>query len=231
MKLNKLLIITIIFLSFSHLSAEDYQYDYFTIEKKKNKYVPFSDYIPRIRHHYKTVPHFLEDYYELYGMKQYYNENTLRRNIARLKTALNCRFRHPSMALVKVETEIEYRKYRNLLFMHINLLIMRNYLKIGARYDKRKIYFFNADFAKEINESLDIAESFYKEAMPYWVKAKKYANNASKFRITTDLGKMESERYSIIQGELDYNKIINFHLRNLSKKKNKLKDILTKQQK
>jgi hypothetical protein len=72
--------------------AEDYQYQYFNDEK--NKYVPFSDYIPRSRLHYKTVPHYVEDFYELYGMKQYYNENSLRKNIDRLKIAMECKFRH-----------------------------------------------------------------------------------------------------------------------------------------
>lgn len=203
-----------------NINAEDYQYQYFN--KDKEKYTPFSDYIPKSRLHYQTVPHYLEDYYELYGMKQYYNENSLRKNIHRLKIALNCKFRHPSMALVKVESEKEYLKYRNLMFMHINLLIMRNYLKIGARYDKRKIYFFNMDFAKEIRESLDIAEKNYREAIPYWEEAKKYAGRASNIKISTDLPFMESERYSIIHGELDFSKIINGYLKNLAKKKNRL---------
>src|SRR4030042_56619 len=122
-----------------NLHAEDYQYQYFSKKGEKDKYVPFSDYIPQIRLHYQTVPHYLEDYYLLYGMQQYYNENSLRKNIARLKTALRCKFRHPSVALVKVETEQEYLKYRNLMFMHINMLIMRNYLTIASRYDKRNV--------------------------------------------------------------------------------------------
>ncbi len=135
-----MLILSII-LAPSQGNSEDYQYQYFTEEK--DKYVPFSDYIPKVRLHYKTVPHYLEDYYELYGMKQYYNENSLRMNIARMKTALNCKFRHPSEALVKVETKEEYLKYRRLMFMHINILIMRNYMRIASRYDKRRIYFYN----------------------------------------------------------------------------------------
>ena len=39
-------------------NSEDYQYQYFTEEK--DKYVPFSDYIPKVRLHYKTVPHYLK---------------------------------------------------------------------------------------------------------------------------------------------------------------------------
>jgi hypothetical protein len=207
------------------LSAENYQYQYFNGD---NKYLPFSDYIPEIRLHYKTVPHYVEDFYLLYGMKLYYNENSLRRNIDRMKTAMNCKFRHPSEALVKVDSEDEYLKYRRLMFMHINLLIMRDTMKIAARYDKHRVKFYNTDFAKEINESLDIADRIYREAIPYWEAAKKYAYDASKIKITTDLGNMESERYTIIKGELDYGKIINSHITKLTEKRRKLAEYSAK---
>ncbi|MDY6970572.1 MAG: hypothetical protein SVR08_18245 [Spirochaetota bacterium] len=207
--------------------AEDYQYQYFNNEK--DKYVPFSDYIPKVRLHYKTVPHYLEDYYELYGMKQYYNENSLRKNIERLKTALRCKFRHPSEALIKINTEEEYLKYRRLMFMHINILIMRNHMKIASRYDKRKIYFYNLDFAKEIDESLDIAESLYKKAIPYWKKAKDYAKSASRIKLTTDLGFIESERFSIINNDLNYGKIIDDHLKRINRNRKILNKTLASQ--
>lgn len=199
---------------------EDYQYQYF--KEEKERYVPFSDYIPKSRLHFKTVPHYLEDFYLLYGMKQYYNENSLRKNIERMKTALDSRFRHPSEALIKIESEDEYSKYRNLMFMHINMLIMRDHMKIAARYDKRKIYFYNLDFAKEIAESLDMAEELYSQALPYWEEARRYASRASEYRLTTDLGFIESERYSIVRGELDYARIINGHLARVRERKREM---------
>jgi hypothetical protein len=218
---KKSLVLLLLMLCAPGIRAEDYQYQYFK-EKDKGKYTPFSDYIPQIRLHYQTVPHYLEDYYLLYGLKQHYNENTLRKNIERLKTALNCRFRHPSMALVKVESEKEYLKYRNLMFMHINLLIMRNHLTIASRYDKRKIYFYNKDFAKDIDESLSIADKYYAEAMPYWTSAKEYANKASNIKIPMDMGFIESERYSIVRGDLDFGKIISDYRKDIKTKKQKL---------
>jgi hypothetical protein len=202
------------------LYSEDYQIQYF--KSKKKKHLPFSDYIPKVRLHWNTVPHYLEDYYELYGMKQYYNVNSLRKNIERLKTALNSKFRHPSNALVKVESEQEYLKYRNLMFMHINLLIMRNYMRLASRYNKRKLYFYSTDYATEIYESLGIADKFFREAIPYWKKAENYAKRSSRIKITTDLPFIESERYSIIQKELDYQKIINSHLKKISRKRKRL---------
>ena len=219
-KLLTLPLIAVIFFT-ANLSGEDYPYQYFA---ERDEYVPFSDYIPRIRLHYYTVPHYLEDFYLLYGMKLYYNENSLRKNIEMLKTGLNCKFRHPSQALVTVDTEDEYLKYRKLMFMHINIMIMRNYLKIGVRYDKKGIKFHDVSFAKEINESLDIARELYQEAIPYWVEAKRYAEEASRIKLTTKLSNIESERYRIITGDLDFNKIINDHISRVDKKQEQLKN-------
>jgi len=220
---------TIIFLSCILLSAsiraEDYQYQYFNGEKEK--YTPFSDYIPKVRRHYFTVPHYLEDYYELYGMKQHYNENSLRKNILMLKTALQCKFRHPLYALCKTESDEEYYKYRNLMFMHINLLIMRNYTHIAVRYDKREIKYYDGAYGEEIKESLTIAEALYGEALPYWREAKKYAKQASSVKKTLDLGFIESERYQIITGELDYERIIKGHIANTQKKRQQIDTLLS----
>ncbi|HOK92231.1 MAG TPA: hypothetical protein PLN03_05350 [Spirochaetota bacterium] len=222
MKFKKIILIFLCLLP-SLLFAEDYQYQYFS---EKDEYVPFSDYIPKVRLHYYTVPHYLEDYYLLFGMKLYYDESSLRKNIDMLKIALNSRFRHPSQALVVVETEEEYLKYRKLMFMHINIMIMRNYLKIGSRYDKIKVRFYDAAFAKEILESLDIAISLYKEAIPYWEEAKKHAEAASNIKITTKLSNIETERYKIVRGELDFKKIIEKHIASSERKKRELEKYL-----
>lgn len=222
-RINFSLIMIILTFSAASLSGEDYQYQYFS---EKDEYVPFSDYVPKVRMHYYTVPHHLEDYYLLFGMKLYYNENSLRKNIDMLKAGLNSKFRHPSEALVPVDTEEEYLKYRKLMFMHINLMIMRNYLKIGARYDKRNIKFYDATFAKDINDSLDIARKMYQEAIPYWEEAKKHANESSRIKITTKLSNIESERFKIITGDLDFKKIINVHITGVNKKQEKLKKFI-----
>lgn len=221
--MHKKAVIFLVFLLFSAVSqmvnAQHYQYQYFAEEQE---FLPFSDYIPEIRLHQKTVPRHVEDFYLLYGKKLYYNENTLRKNIERLKIALECRFRHPSKALVEVETEEEYLKYRKLMHMRINLLIMRSYMRIASRYDKHQIRFYNAEFAEEIKESLDIAEFFYNEARPYWEEARRLAYEASDIRITTKLSHMESERFSIVQGELDFERIIDTHVVRLAEKKERL---------
>lgn len=210
----------------ARLAAEGYQYQYFADTEKR--FVPFSDYIPRVRNHYLTVPHYLEDFYQMYGRPQYYNENDLRLNIARMQTALKANFRHPSQALCKIQSDEEYYKYRNLMFMHINLLIMRDYLKIATRYDKQVVRFYDYSWQKEITESLDIASGLYREALPYWAEAKRYAERASKVRLTTDLGTIESERYSIITGELDYERIIKNYLARVERNKAELNRLAAK---
>jgi len=220
------LILTGLMMIPSVIMGDDYQFQYFSDPKSKEKYVPFSDYIPRIRMHNYTHPHFLEDYYQLYGMKLHYRENSLRRNIRMLKTALNCKFRHPANALVKVDTEKEYLKYRKIMFMHINLLIMRNHMKIAVRYDKRKIYFYDQTFAKEISESLKIADRYYRQALPYWEEAKRLAEEASRIKITTRMSNIESERFRIINGETDFERIINRHIKKIGQKQSKLQNYL-----
>ena len=220
-----LLIMLFVLTSFTILS-EDYQYDYFSgDDPDRQKYVPFSDYIPKVRKHYQTVPHYLEDYYLLYGMKQHYNENSLRKNIAMLQTAMECKFRHPIYALCKIETEDEYYKYRNLMFMHLNLLIMRNHMKIAVRYDKRNIRFYDADYAEHLEKSLQIAEELYREALPYWREAQRYAKRASEVKKTLDMGTVESTRFSIITGELNYERIINGHITKTQKKRQQLAEL------
>ncbi|MDA3899061.1 MAG: hypothetical protein PF637_00930 [Spirochaetes bacterium] len=219
-----LLLLTTTLISPAH--AEDYQYDYFSgDDPEREKYVPFSDYIPKVRKHYFTVPHYLEDYYLLYGMPQHYNENSLRKNIGMLKTALDSKFRHPINALCRIESENEYYKYRNIMFMHLNLLIMRNYMKIAVRYDKRTIRFYDAEYAEDLEKSLAIAEELYSEALPYWREAQRYARRASEIKITLDMGTIESTRFSIITGELNYERIINGHIAKTVRKRQQLAEM------
>ncbi|TGK47279.1 hypothetical protein [Leptospira bouyouniensis] len=200
----------------------DYNYEY----QKNGPYTKFSDWVPYKLH--KWEPKYLEDFYELYNLKQHYNDNELRKNIYWLKIALNKRFRHPKHALCETKTEQEYYKYRNLMFMHINIQIMRSYMRIASKFDKRHVYFYNLDFAHELKESFGVAESFYKEAIPYWEKAKEYADKANEVPVDLDLGTIETERYEIVTGKLDFGHIIENHLDLLDGKKKIVSEYLAK---
>lgn len=200
----------------------DYNYEY----QKNGPYTKFSDWVPYKLH--KWEPKYLEDFYELYNLKQHYNDNEIRKNIYWLKISLGKRFRHPKHSLCETKTEQEYYKYRNLMFMHINIQIMRSYMRLGSKFDKRHVYFYNLDFAHELKESFNVAEAFYKEALPYWEKAKEYADKANEVPVDLDLGTIETERYEIVTGKLDFGHIIENHLDRLDGKKKIVSEYLTK---
>lgn len=211
---------------FSSLSAQlrlDYYYD------QSEMYTKFSDWIPKRLHQWN--PQNVEDFFLLYSLRMIYGEEELRRNIFFLKIALEKRFRHPSQALCKIETKEQYHKYRLLIFMHLNLKIMRSYLRIGSLYDKRHLYFYNLDFADELKESFAVAEGFYKEAIPYWQKAKEYALKAGVYNFELDMGSLESIRYEISTGEIDFNKYIGEHLARVREKQNAVNDFLAQMNK
>lgn len=213
--------ILLLFLLPSTLFAQlrlDYYYD------QSEMYTKFSDWIPKRLHQWH--PKNVEDFFLLYSLKTLYGEEELRRNIFFLKIALEKRFRHPSQALCKIETKEQYHKYRLLVFMHINLKIMRTYLRIGSLYDKRHLYFYNLDFADELKESFAIAEGFYKEAIPYWHKARDYAAKAGVYNFELDLGALESIRYEISTGDIDFTKYIANHLTRLRQKQKTVDDFL-----
>ena len=198
----------------------NYNYDY----EKDGLKTKFSGWVPYKLH--KWNPKFLEDYYELYGLKLHYNENELRKNIYFLKVGLQSRFRHPKNALCPIKDEEYYFKYRLLLTMHLNLQIMRSYMRLASLYDKRHLYFQNLDFAHELKNSFKVAEGFYKEALPYWEKARENAFKADKVKKEVDLGTLESERYEIVSGKLDFREIIGTHLSRLEKKQKAVEQFL-----
>jgi hypothetical protein len=190
----------------------NYDYEY----EKEGMKTKFSDWVPYKLH--KFNPKFLEDFYELYGLKLHYGEEELKKDIYFLKVGLASRFRHPKNALCEIKSEEHYLKYRLLLTMHLNLQIMRAYMRIASLYDKRYLYFQNLDFAFELKNSFKVANGHYKEGLVYWKIAKENAIKANKSKKELDLGTLESEGFEIVQGKLNYEVIIEDHLSNLDKK-------------
>lgn len=223
MKYFQVALIFIFSCSFLYCEVDlNYNYHY----NKSGPYTKFSDWVPYRLH--KWEPKYLEDFYQLYGLKQHYGENELRKGIYFLKIALKKRFRHPRNALCHIRNEKTYFKYRNLMFMHINLRIMRAYMRLASKYDKRHLYFYNLDFAHELKNSFQIADGFYKAAKPYWEKAKKYAFEADRIIEEVNLGTMESERYEIVNDKLNFERIIEDHLLRLDKKRKTVDEFLAK---
>ncbi|MCB1326467.1 MAG: hypothetical protein H7A21_05985 [Spirochaetales bacterium] len=182
----------------------NYYYD------RSGQWVKFSDWIPFRQNQYE--PRFLEDFYQLYGLPHHYNVPEVKESIYFLVQSLTHRFRHPRDALCKIETEEQYHKYRLLMHMHINLLIMRMYLRLGSLFDKRHLYFHDLDVADDLEVSFLIARTYYNEARTYWAQAVRYAGQAADYRFELDLPQIETERYQIMTGRLNFDRIIERHL-------------------
>ncbi len=200
----------------------DYYYD------QSEMYTKFSDWIPKRLHQWH--PKHVEDFFLLYSLKQHYGEQELLKNIYFLQIALKKKFRHPKSALVLVETKQEYHKYRLLIFMHINLKIMRSFLRLGSLFDKRHLYFYNLDFADELKESFKIADFYYNRAIPFWEKAKELAKKSSQYSFELDLSTLESIRYEIMKGDINFEIYINNHLNKLKLKKNTVQSFINENQ-
>ncbi|MBI3395037.1 MAG: hypothetical protein HY042_04310, partial [Spirochaetia bacterium] len=121
----------------------NYYYD------RTGRWVKFSDWIPFKQR--KWEPRYFEDFYRLYGLPPGYNAPQIKESMFYLYMSLGTRFRHPASALCKIKTEDEHHRYRNLMFMHTNLLIMRMYLRLGSMYDKRHLYYHDLDVADEMS--------------------------------------------------------------------------------
>ncbi|MBL8021570.1 MAG: hypothetical protein JNM27_18005 [Leptospirales bacterium] len=188
----------------------NYYYD------RTGRWVKFSDWVPVKRH--RIEPAFFEDFYGLYGLPPAYNTEEIKESIYYLTMALSSRFKHQRGALCEIKNEAEYHKYRSMMYMQTNLLIMRMFLRLGSMYDKRFLYSHDLDVADDLTVSFRIAKAYYEQAKPYWELAKKYAVQASQHRFELDLPGIESERFNIISGKTNFERIIDRHIVDVSAK-------------
>ena len=182
----------------------NYYYD------RSGRWVKFSDWIPYQQR--KFVPRHLEDFYHLYGLPYAYKTSDVKQNIYWLVQALTHKFRHPQYALTKIKNKQQYHKYRLLMFMHINQLIARMFLRLGSLYDKRFLSSHDLDFADDLEISFLIARSYYRQALPFWKQSLSYAKQASQYRFDLDFPAIENERFQIMQGKLNMDRSIQRHL-------------------
>ncbi|MCE9599934.1 MAG: hypothetical protein K8S54_18385 [Spirochaetia bacterium] len=188
----------------------NYYYD------RTGRWVKFSDWLPVKRH--RVEPAFFEDFYSLYGLPPAYNIDEIKESIYYLTMALSSRFKHQRGALCEIKSEAEYHKYRSMMFMQTNLLIMRMFMRLASMYDKRFLYSHDLDVADDLTVSFRIAKAYYEQAKPYWALAKKYALQASEHRFELDLPGIESERFNIISGKTNFERIIDRHIVDVSAK-------------
>jgi hypothetical protein len=161
---------------------------------------------------------YAEQYYKLYHQHFYqYPEDTLE-NIHYLEAALKADFANPLYALARIEDRLQWAQYRSLFKMHANLKLVELYLTLGSKYDKMNAYFYNAPWKRQNLESLEQAESAYRLALGYWRESLSWAASVPRLRFNLEeIQRWEDEWKRIVVGDLDYQQIVEGHLRRLAR--------------
>lgn len=164
-------------------------------------------------------------------MNLYYTNPNLERNIRFMQWSLNAPFDNPVRSLALIETENDFKRYKTLFKMHVNLRIIDSYLQLAHRFDKEHVYFFNLWYAKNLKESFQIAEYYYRTGLNYWVEVQKYARQSYVIPGRINLDEWEDELYGILSGEIDYEIIILSRLEKLESRMRIVNDYLNQYEK
>lgn len=174
----------------------------------------FADFVPHVPSHARLRT--VEDFYRLYYLPSYRQNNDMLRNIYYLQIALSRPFAHPIQALVVTDTEKQYEKYQLLLHLHIYYLLARDHLYLAARYDKHEPVFFNKEFSEEILASLEYAQSYYELSEKYWKKVLEYIEHLEAYKGTyVELPFIMDIPERQRSGDLDLKRVIDRKLKKL----------------
>ena len=167
---------------------------------------------------------FKEQYYKLFHVHYQQYPDDVMENIYWLERAAAADFCNPQYALSKINDKDDWEKYRFIFMMHINLKLTEQHLRLGRTWDKKKAYFYDAPWKEEYLRNLETAETCYKTALFYWNEAQNWAEKADakkfQFLYLDDLSNWEYEKYRIIEGSLNYEKMINRELDRLNSVRN-----------
>jgi len=169
--------------------------------------------------------YYAEEFY-LYVLNLYYTNPNLERNIRFMQWALEAPFDNPVRSLAKIQTEEDFKRYKLIFKLHVNLLIIDSYLQLGRRFDKEHVYFFNLWYAKHLKESFTIAKYYYEISLNYWEEVLKYAEALRSMPGRIDIDQWEDELEQILSGELNYRTIVEEHLAKLETKREKVEAYL-----
>lgn len=155
-----------------------------------------------------------EQYYKLYHEHLHEYPADVEESMYYLEQALKADFANPLYALARISDPTDWERYRDLFMMHVNLRLVYLSLTLGAKFDKRTAYFFNAPWKRQNLESLQIAEQVYRSALGYWAEARRWASLAWTLRDVhlADIQEWEDEGLRIQSGDLDYGDIIDEQL-------------------
>ncbi|KPJ89140.1 MAG: hypothetical protein AMS17_03020 [Spirochaetes bacterium DG_61] len=171
--------------------------------------------------------YYAEEFY-LYVLNLYYTNPNLERNIRFMQWALKAPFDNPVRSLALITTENEFKRYKSLFRMHVNLLIIDSYLQLARRFDKEHVYFFNLWYAQSLKESFQIAKYYYTIGLNYWTEALTNAQQGNGVPGRINIDEWEDELIQVLSGELDYEVIINDHLEKLGIKMAAVEGALSK---
>lgn len=169
---------------------------------------------------------YAEEFYGLYRENMHRGTENLNANVFWLLYALKYPFSPPVQALAKIETPDQWKKYKNLFYFQIYYLITDTYLRLGEKYEKNNIFFFNYAFKKEIQEGLQISRIYYERSRHYWHKADEMARTCWEERdiplqsVTGETNKWEDRVYRYISGnqEMNYPKEIRKRIEEVDRK-------------
>jgi len=153
---------------------------------------------------------YAEQYYKLYHQNLYQYPEDFEENIWYLERALSRPFVNPLNALAVIENTDQWKRYRFLFRMHLNLELVKQYRLWASKYDKRNAYFYNEPWKEQNLESLELAEFYYTRALYYWNEALLWWARVEQtaYHHLEELQYWEDERKRIETGELDYSFII-----------------------
>ncbi|MAG14155.1 MAG: hypothetical protein CMN78_06125 [Spirochaetales bacterium] len=161
---------------------------------------------------------YAEQYYRLYHQHFYQHPENINENIWYLERALASDFVNPQNALARIQSDLEWERYRYLFSMHMNLELVKQYRLLGSKFDKRTAFFYNAPWKTQNLKSLEIARSYYQAALFYWENAVLWSDKAWELQFI-DLHQIHhwaDENYRIEYYELDYESIIAMDLERLN---------------
>lgn len=158
-----------------------------------------------------------EQLYPLVHEQLYMRPENYAENVRWLEAALSADFANPLYAMARVETPREHEYYRALFWMHLNLEMTRQYLGWAGDYMKFDAYYFNYPWRDDNLESLIRAEELFEIARYYWSEAVAWSAEAAQFRWMhlPEIQYWADQSYRIEHGELDYDAIIDRHVRRL----------------
>ena len=151
-----------------------------------------------------------EQYYKLYHEHLHEYPADVTESMYYLGQALKADFANPLYALARISDKTDWERYRDLFMMHVNLRLVYLSLTLGAKFDKRVAYFYNAPWKRQNLESLQTAETVYRSAIGYWEEARTWSAKAWGLRGVhlERVQEWEDENLRIETGDLDYRDII-----------------------